>query len=198
MEIKATSRVNPLLRLLGSVGLWLLGWKAEGRVPDADKWVCIVAPHTSNWDFFHGLLISWVLGIKGNWLGKDSIFRGPVGPLLRALGGIPVDRSRHHGLVEQAVEAFRIQPRMFLVLAPEGTRRRTEYWKSGFYRVAVESGVPLALGYLDYKRRAGGLGPVLTLTGDAEADLARMREFYAGITARHPEDFGEIRFKERG
>ncbi len=197
MDAVKDNQVNLLFHLTGRLVLRLAGWKVEGQLPDLPKWVCIVAPHTSNYDFFAGLMVSWVFRMRANWLGKHSIFWGPVGWALRRIGGISVERSSHHNLVDEAVAAFAQVERMRLVLAPEGTRKRTEHWKSGFYQVALRAGVPLVLGYLDYGRKAGGLGPTLHLTGNEEEDMAAIAAFYDAVTPRHPELKGPVRLKPR-
>jgi 1-acyl-sn-glycerol-3-phosphate acyltransferase len=178
----------------------LIGWKVEGDLPDVPRFVLVVAPHTSNWDVPVGLLCAYALGLLFEWpygvMIKAPALRWPVvGPLLRRLGGIPIDRSAPNNVVEQMVEAFQARERLMLAITPEGTRKKTAYWKSGFYHIAVAARVPIVLAYLDYGRKAGGLGPTIWPSGDAEADLALIRDFYAGITARFPHQFGEIRFK---
>lgn len=196
MKMQQPGRVNIVLHLIGSVLLKLLGWKVESHPPDVPRYVVIVAPHTSNWDFPMALLISWKYRMKGAWLGKASIFNWPlIGWFFSATGGIPVDRSRHHNLVGQAIHEFSVRDNLIFALAPEGTRAKMEYWKSGFYHVACAAGVPVALGYLDFKRKAGGFGPLYACTGNVEQDLAFIRDFYATITPRHPERRTEVRFR---
>ena len=196
MNIPPEIRVNPVAYWVGRLFLRLFGWKAEGQLPDIPQWVCIVAWHTSNWDFFYGLLVSWVFRIHTSFLAKAPLFKGPFGWFFHAVGGIPVDRTRHHNLVAAAVDAFKNRPHLVFVIAPEGTRRKTDCWKSGFYQIALQANVPLVLAYLDYGRRAGGIGPTVHLTGDIEADLAVIRAFYGTVTARHPELRSDIRFKD--
>ncbi len=196
MSILRDIRVNPVAHWTGRLLLKLFGWKTEGQLPDTTKWVCIVAWHTSNWDFFFGLMTSWVFRMHTSFLGKAPLFKGPFGWFFYAVGGIPVDRSRHHNLVAAAVEAFEKRSNLIFVIAPEGTRRKTEYWKSGFYHIALEAHVPIVLAYLDYGRKVGGVGPVIYPTGDVEADLAKIRAFYETVTPQHPELKGEIRFKD--
>jgi len=180
----------------------LIGWRVEGELPDAPKFVLVVAPHTSNWDVPIGLLCAYGLGLLFPWpygfMVKAPVFRWPlVGPLMRWLGGIPIDRSAAHNLVEQMVDAFQRRECLMLAITPEGTRKRTAYWKSGFYHIALAARVPIVLAYLDYGRKVGGLGPTLWPSGDMDADLEIIRNFYAGVTAKFPHQFGEVRFKER-
>jgi 1-acyl-sn-glycerol-3-phosphate acyltransferase len=188
--------VKPWMVWLGRVLLRLLGWQAEGQPPDAPKYVCVVAPHTSNWDFVYCVLGSFVLGVPGSWFGKASLFTGPLGPLMRWLGGIPVDRSRPQGLVEQIVAAFDTRERLVFVVTPEGTRKRVPHWRAGFYEIARGAGVPIALCYADYRRRRCGFGPLVHPTGDRAADMAQIAAFYGTVAARYPEAVGPIRLRE--
>lgn len=182
-------------RGIARVLLALLGWRVEGAMPSDPKVVLVVAPHTSNWDFPIMLLLAVALGIKATWMGKHTLFRPPLGWLMRALGGLPIDRTASHNMVDQAVAALRASDRLVLALLPEGTRKRVPYWKSGFYHIANGAQVPLVLGFADYRRKVGGIGPVFMLSGDAEADMATIHAFYTGITGKRPEQFGEVRLK---
>lgn len=172
-------------RITASPGLaalsdWLLaraGWCCVGQPPDG-SWVAIGAPHTSNWDFCLMLALALRHRLRVVWLGKHTLFRGPLGWLMVRLGGVAVDRERSNGLVETAVEAFRGQERLIMVIAPEGTRRRGVRWKTGFWRIADAAGVPIVLGYVDWQRRIVGFGPALRTSGDLEADMAVIRAFY--------------------
>lgn len=158
--------------------------------------VVIAAPHTSNWDFPLLLLFAWSYGVHLSFLMKHSLFRGPVGSILSALGGIPVRRDRTAGLVKELAETFSDADRLALVIPAEGTRGHTTYWKSGFYHVARAARVPLALSYLDYAHKRGGFGPVFLPTGNVREDMELIRDFYADKVGRHPEKFGEIRLRE--
>ncbi len=196
MEFQRVGRVNWALHLIGCIGLRVLGWTVEGTPPEVPKYVAIVAPHTSYWDYPIALLISWHYRIKGAWLGKHTIFHWPLlGWFFRKTGGIPVNRSRRQGLVDQAVEVFHERGQLVLALAPEGTRAKKDYWKSGFYHIALRAGAPIALGYLDYARKAGGFGPLYEPTGDLEKDLAFIQSFFDGVTPRHPELRSLVRFR---
>ncbi len=179
-------RVGWLARGLGRLYLRLSGWRVEGRIPDAAKAVVIAAPHTSNWDLPIMLAVSYVLGIRPAWLGKLELFRWPFGGLMRWLGGLPVDRRIRQNLVQQAVAGFAAVDQLYLVIPPSGTRSRATHWKSGFYHIACGARVPIACAFLDYRRRVGGIGPVLTPSGDVAADMAVIRAFYAGITGKIP------------
>ena len=164
-------------------------------MPPYAKSVIIVGPHTSNWDFMVFMMGSFVLGVRGQWLGKHTLFRGPLGWLLRKIGGIPLDRTSKHDLVEQAVQALKSSTAMTLVLAPEGTRNKADHWKSGFYYFALGAGVPILMAYADYRTKSAGIGAELWPTGHVEADLAKIRDFYATITPRYPELRSEVRFR---
>lgn len=179
-------------RWLGGGLLRILGWRTvEGdKVPA--RAVIVAAPHTSNWDFFYLILFAWRFGVSLSFIGKHTIFRGPMGPVMRALGGVSVDRSKPGGLVGQLVEAMTRAERMGLVISPEGSRSKRPHWKSGFYRVAQLAGVPLSLSFLDYTDKVGGFGPCFDLTGDRKQDMDRVRAFYTGKRGRNPEWFGPI------
>jgi 1-acyl-sn-glycerol-3-phosphate acyltransferase len=172
------------------------GWTVEGTLPDAKKFVLIAAPHTSNWDLVYALACASVLGLSIHWMGKDSLFRGPMGVALRALGGIPVERSQHHALVQTLAHEFERRDRFVLLVPPEGTRKAVKYWKSGFYHIARLAGVPIALGVLDYRSKRVGLGPMLWPSDDLKADMDAIRRFYADKQGRHAADFVAPRLRE--
>jgi 1-acyl-sn-glycerol-3-phosphate acyltransferase len=174
--------------------LRLFGWRVDFAWPPTNKCVIVVYPHTSNWDFVVGYLTKLTAGLPAHWIGKDTLFRWPVAGLLRRMGGIPVNRREHRGLVGQMVREFERRPRMWLALAPEGTRSRVDRWKSGFYHLALEARVPVGLAFFDYRERVAGIRTYLTLSGDEEQDLARIRAEYQGKIGRRPDQASEIRF----
>lgn len=176
-----------VLRAFSILYLRMIGWRREGALPDIPKYVIVVAPHTSNWDFPIGLAFAFALRLKGYWLGKDSLFRWPLRGFFRWLGGIPIDRSRSSDVVAQMVRIFRERAKLIMVLAPEGTRKKVPHWKSGFYYIARGADVPIVLGFLDYLRKAGGIGPVFSPTGDIEADMEYIRAFYKTVQGKYPE-----------
>lgn len=177
--------------------LAVVGWKVVPRAHIPAKCVVIGVPHTSNWDFILLLLGASFYGVRLNWLGKAELFKFGMGPLMRALGGFPVYRDAPHGLVQQVVDTFAATPVMRLVIPPEGTRKRTEYWKSGFYRIALGAGVPLHLGKVDYVNKVVDFGDPMPLTGDVKADMDRIRAWYAtGAVGRFPELAGPIRLRD--
>ncbi len=175
---------------------WIRGWTYEGESPTFPKFVTIGAPHTSNSDFLAFLAVATHFRLPARYIGKHTLFRWPFGGLMRRLGGIPVRRGSGQGLVEQVVEAFERADRMALVIAPEGTRGRADYWKSGFYRIAVGAGVPIVCGFVDYATKTMGLGPTVHPTGDARADMAIIRAFYAGKEGAKPGNETPVRLRE--
>lgn len=190
-------QAHPLLHWLGRFVFWLTGWKAQGPVPPYPKYVAIFGPHTSYWDLPVSMMMTFVLGIAGNWMGKHTVFFWPLGWVLRRVGGIPIERSSHYDTVQQVVDIFNRRERLILALAPEATTHKTSYWKSGFYHIALRANVPVVLGFFDYKRKVCGNGGTIYLTGDVEADLAKIRDFYATVTPRFPEKRSEVRFREQ-
>jgi 1-acyl-sn-glycerol-3-phosphate acyltransferase len=177
-------RGGPLRAALGRMILRLLGWKITNAIPDYPKLVIIVAPHSSNWDFVIGIAVVFAMRLDVRFVGKAELFRGPLAPLMRWLGGLPVDRRRPEGFVEQVVAQFAAAERLVLAVAPEGTRRPVERWKSGFYRIALGAGVPILPAFLDNAARAVGFLPVFQPTGNADADLDALRALYAPIARR--------------
>ncbi len=150
--------------------------------PVPAKCVVIAYPHTTNWDFPAALHIGDESGVTIKWLGKKQLFRGPMGPIMRALGGISVQRSGRQGLVNSIAEEFAKADRLHVVVPAEGTRSQVEFWKSGFYRIAEAANVPVLCAYVDGRTNSGGFGLVLNLTGDVKADMDRIRAFYADKT----------------
>ena len=183
------SRGDGVLRIAGRAGLALLGWRLEGEIPNVPRCVVIIAPHTSNWDFVIGLATLLALDLRVTWLGKHQIFRGPFGLLWRRLGGVAVDRLAPDGVVEQAAAVLAPTRSVFLAMAPEGTRRKVERWKSGFWRIARAAGVPIFPVAFDYRRRAVVFGALYTPTSDYETDLAALQERFSAEMARNPRDY---------
>ena len=174
--------------------LWLLlqwyrrsGWTAHGTLPPDRKFVILGASHTSNWDFPVFLGTVHAVGRRVRFIGKQSLFRGPVGRFMRALGGVPVDRRAPQDLVSQIVEQIRVHDDFLLIVAAEGTRARTTNWKTGFYQIALRAGVPIACAGPDYPTKRGIFGPIIHPTGDYERDMAPAFAFFRSLRPRHPE-----------
>ena len=176
--------------------LKLVGWTLVGRLPASPKFVFIAAPHTSNWDLLLMLVTAWALEARIHWLGKHTLFVGPFGWLLRALGGLPVDRRAPGGMVGQVVAEFARRNALRLAVSPEGTRGHRDHWKSGFYHIARQARVPLVTGFLDYSTRRCGLGPPIELTGDVAVDMAAIRAFYGPLKGKYPGLQGPVRLRE--
>jgi 1-acyl-sn-glycerol-3-phosphate acyltransferase len=179
--------LRKVMQLMGLLFLKIGGWRREGHPPDAPRYVLIAAPHTSNWDFPLTLALVFSYKLKICWMGKASLFRWPVHGFFRWLGGIPIDRSRAGNVVAQSIRSFRDRSKLIMVISPEGTREKVACWKTGFYRIAEGAGVPIAIGFLDYVRKAGGFIDLFHPTGNMEADMETIRGFYAGVTGKFPE-----------
>ncbi len=177
--------------------LHLMGWKTRGQVPEHPKYVMIGYPHTSNWDAFIGLVVYWSMGVQLKWLAKKSLFKWPLSWILKWAGAVPIHREKSQNLVQKVKEIFENSSQFVLTLSPEGTRKKTDYWRTGFYYMALEAGVPIALGFLDYKTKTGGFGPVIWPSGDIEKDVATIRDFYRGMYGKFPENQGEIAIKKK-
>ena len=181
---------------LARLWLGLLGWDVVGELPAHRKFVLIGAPHTSNWDFFIGIPALYIFRIKAFWMGKHTLFWGPLGPLSRALGGIAIERSSAHGVVHQTAEQLKAADQLVIGIPPKGTRGRSDYWKSGFYHIAVEARVPIVCGYMDYSTKTARMGLCLEPTGDIAADMDKIREFFAPARGKYPELEDTVRLKE--
>jgi 1-acyl-sn-glycerol-3-phosphate acyltransferase len=166
--------------------LGLTGWRIEGQLPSIPKFVLVGAPHTSNWDLPYTLLMAFGLRAKIHWMGKETLFRSPFKGFFQWLGGIPVKRSISHNLVEQSIQQFNRNNQLILTIAPAGTRQRVIRWKTGFYHIACGAEVPIVLGFLDYRRKAGGIGPVVYPTGNITVDMETIKAFYDRVTGKHP------------
>lgn len=177
---------NTFTQWLGCKVLQFMGWTFEGEYPPHKKFVAAVAPHTSNWDFVIGMASVFALRLKLSFFGKHSIFIWPFAGLLKKFGGIPIERSRSHGLVAQLAEKFEQSEYLMLAMAPEGTRSKVEQWKSGFLQIANQANVPLLLIYFDFKRKVVGFGPCYPVSDDLDVEMQKVRDFYANVTAKYP------------
>lgn len=183
-----------MLKTLSRTLLRRLGWTLLEPANKPAKAVVIAYPHTSNWDFLYTMLGKATLGLDAHWVAKDSLFRWPQGIVMRGMGGIPVNRRQRTGFVEQMAAEFASRDSFILALAPEGTRSLTAGWKTGFYRIALAAGVPVALACVDYARREVGVLCYLELSGDMAADIKRIAEVYAGRQGYRPQLASPIRW----
>jgi 1-acyl-sn-glycerol-3-phosphate acyltransferase len=177
-------RGGVITKALGRFLFRAAGWKFAGRLPDVPKVVVAVAPHTTNWDFVLGVLTLWSLDVKVAFLGKHTLFKGAFGRWMRSLGGIPVDRNAPHGVVGEAVAAIRAAEKMIFALSPEGTRQLDKGFRSGFLHIAHGANVPILLTYFDFEHKTLGFGPLIETTGDMEADMKRVVEFFRPIKGK--------------
>lgn len=176
------------MKWLCKLYLNLIGWKIGSRLdPAIKKCVLVAAPHTSNYDYPIALATLYACGVRVRFLGKNSLFKFPLGILMRATGGIPVDRSKHTNMVEAMIKMFEQHESLILMIPAEGTRSYVKEWKSGFYHTAMGAKVPIVMGYLDYGKKVAGFGDLFYPTGDYQKDLNEIQNFYRQFTARHPE-----------
>lgn len=159
--------------------LRLIGWRVEGAAPVDKKYIVVAAPHTSNWDFPIFIFAVFVLRLDVHWMGKDSLFPFPFKWFVAWFGGIPIDRSKTNNIVEAIADYFSQVEQLAVTIPPEGTRKKVDRWKTGFYHIAHRAGVPVVLGFVDGKTKTVGLGPTFVTTGDVDADMALIQDFYS-------------------
>lgn len=189
--------IDPMIRRAIARTFWTFSrWKLVAEPRSDRPAIFLGAPHTSNWDFVFMLALAWKLQIPLRWLGKNSVFTGWRSPIMRALGGIPVDRSDPSRIVHEVVERIRSGEDFNLVITPDGTRKGNTCWKSGFYRIARATGMPVTLGFVDRSTMTVGLGPTFDLTGEVSVDMDRIRAFYADKAGHHPAHRIEPRLRE--
>jgi 1-acyl-sn-glycerol-3-phosphate acyltransferase len=176
---------NALARAFCAALLRVGGWRLVGEWPDVAKVVIVVAPHSSNWDAIWGIAAKVAQGLGIVFIGKKEAFWGPLGWLLRLFGGVPVDRREPGGIVDQVAHQMRDASKMWFVLAPEGTRRKVEKWKTGFWKIARRAQVPVFCVAFNYPDRTIHLGPLVTMTEDMEADVRRVRGLFAGYHGKN-------------
>ena len=189
--IFTTPGVNTVLRVLSAAFLRATGWTLQGQLPaDQLKCVLIAAPHTSNWDLPYTLMVAFALRIDIHWMGKQGLFHWPFGALMRWLGGFAVDRSKSSNLVAASAQALRdADGSIALVVPPEGTRSKTRHWKTGFYWIAHQAGVPIVMAYMDYPRKLSGLGPVFQPSGNIDTDMLLIKAYYAPYKGKNWRQF---------
>ena len=184
--------------MISRLSMWILttlGWEVHASFPDIKKYVIIAAPHTSNWDFPLGILVIKALKLDVKWIGKHTIFRWPFGAFFRALGGTAVDRTQSLNVIRQTTDLFKQSENLIFALAPEGTRSKTDHWKTGFYHIAKAANVPIALGYLDFGRKQVGVRDTFQPGDDIEADFKRIAEYYKDKQGKNPENTSLVRIK---
>ncbi|MEA3286775.1 MAG: lysophospholipid acyltransferase family protein [Candidatus Marinimicrobia bacterium] len=194
--MKKNKKSGQFKYFLGKMFMKARGWEFKGELPHAGKFMLICAPHTSNWDFMYLLAIMFMLRIKVSWMGKHTLFKKPFGNFMRWLGGISIDRRSTHGVVDQIAEYYATHDDLIIAIAPEGTRKKTDHWKSGFYHIANKAQVPLLLGYVDYVNKQAGTGPSFIPTGDIKKDMDQIRDFYKDIRGDHPELESDLILRE--
>ena len=178
-------RGSAVMRAFGRAMLRLMGWRIEGTLPDLSRFVIAVAPHTSNWDFVVGASTMFALDVRLSFIGKHTLFVGPFDGVLRWMGGIPVDRSKSHGVVGDSIAAFENSPALVLAIAPEGTRKKVERYKTGFLNIARGARVPVFLAALDWGHRCVRFGPLFVPGEDVEADRVRVEAHFATVRGRN-------------
>lgn len=176
----------------------LIGWHVYFKPLPGPHGIAVVYPHTSNIDFFVGLLAKWAVGLQFRWLAKDSLFRGVMGVVMRYWGGVAVDRSAPQGAIRRLAEDMLASKWFWLAITPEGTRSYRPHWKSGFYRIALAARVPVLLVSIDYGRKIVDVTHSITLSGDEAADMAAIAAVYAGVQGKYPKDAAPIRLAEPG
>jgi 1-acyl-sn-glycerol-3-phosphate acyltransferase len=181
-----TPLLSGIFRLIARFFLWILGWRVKGKLPDLPKFVLIGAPHTSNWDFVLFLGLIFHLRANVHFMGKAELFRFPIGWFFRYCGGVPVDRKKSTGLVDQMVKVYNESEKFILTIAPEGTRHHVVEWKRGFYHIAKGAEVPIVMAVVDGKHREVRVGQVFRPTEDAEADMTAIQGFFTGVAGINP------------
>jgi len=181
-----TPILSAFLHYVAKFLLYIVGWRVEGKLPDLPKFILIGAPHTSNWDFVLFLAVIFDLRANVRFMGKSELFRRPYGWFFYWCGGVPVDRTKSHGLVEQMVQACNKSEKFILTIAPEGTRKEVGEWKMGFYHIAKATGIPLAMAVVDGTRKTVRVGQLYELTDDMEADMKVIKGFFADIVGVNP------------
>jgi 1-acyl-sn-glycerol-3-phosphate acyltransferase len=186
LTIFNTPIISPILRLISNSIMRLFGWRVEGKMPNMPKYLIIGAPHTSNWDFLLFLGVIFYLKVDVRFMGKAELFRSPFGWFFYWCGGIPVDRKKSTGLVDQMVEACNRSEKFILTIAPEGTRYQVSEWKRGFYHIAKGAGLPIVMAKVDSKTKAMHVGQVFHLTDDIEADMHAIQNAFKGFVGINP------------
>lgn len=196
-----TPVLSSFFKLVSFIALKISGWTVHGKPPEADKYVLIAAPHTSNWDLPYTLFCAFMLNVEVHWMGKEEIFNNPFRKFFIWLGGIPVDRSKSTNMVQRSIDMLNEHEKFALVVPPSGTRSKVTAWKTGFYHIANGANVPIGLGFLDWENKRGGFLGAVTPTGDIENDMKTIGGYYKGIKGKYPlqdvEDIAVVKKKEK-
>ena len=188
---------SPFLQWVGRMLSKLMGWTIDYTLPNDPKMLIIFFPHTSNIDVVHAIPAAFAIGLKPNWLAKNELFWGPLKGFFLKLGAIPIDRHRTENKVEIITEAIQQADQIILGLSPEGTRTKTDFWRSGFYHIANKAQIPIHFGFIDYPSKTIGAAPGFVPTGDIDADLEKIRDFYKDKRGKYPENVGPIKFRDK-
>jgi len=176
------------MKLLSRIILWISGWKVIGEIPEGlKKFVMVAAPHTSNWDLLYARAAFYLMDIPLKYTVKKELFFFPLGNILGGLGGIPINRKSKENMVDKMVALYKEREELCILVTPEATRSYSAEWKKGFYFIAEGADIPIVLGYLDYKKKHAGIGPMLKPSGNYQKDLAQIQNFYRDITPKHPQ-----------
>ncbi|MFW5748338.1 MAG: 1-acyl-sn-glycerol-3-phosphate acyltransferase [Chloroflexota bacterium] len=192
LEIHRAPHQPRWLAWFGRLYFWLTGWKIEGIVPDTPRMVIIAFPHTSNWDGWNLVVTSWIVRADLRWVVKEEFMRWPFRWFIRATGGLPIKRDGSQNVVDQAARMLRDSEHMLLLISPEGTRKKTDHWKTGFYWIAHKAEVPMLAARMDYGTKTISFTGPFEATGDIEADIQPIWDAYRDIKALHPEKMGEM------
>ncbi len=195
MSANTPPKINPIIQKLSSLFLKLSGWRVEGVPPQRSKVVMIAAPHTSNWDFIFMLTCLGHLGLKVSWMGKDTLFKWPYGWFMRMVGGLPIDRSQRHQVVDQIAQVFDDHDQLLIGILPEGTRKKRDHWKTGFYYIAQKANVPILICPVDYAKKTGSIGPLIEPDTALDEVMEIARQTLDGVQGRYPENMSDIRIK---
>ena len=196
-KIRGNSNIecSRFAHFMGKLFMRLMGWKVSGHIPQDEKIIVIAEPHTTNWDLPFLLGAAYSLGIRINWVGKKSIFKFPFGGIMRAMGGLALDRSKN-GIVGAMSEVVLRESKIRLIISPSGTRKHGPFWRSGFYYIAKQTNIVIVCGFLDYKNKVAGLGDTIHVSNSVKNDMDKIRKFYSHITGRFPEKQSTIKLKE--
>jgi len=192
MTLELGSQRSILARAIARFILRLIGWRTHVDPPPPSSYVLIGAPHTSNWDFIVALLLIAAEGIPARIVGKDTLFRGPMGIIMRSIDAIPVNRRERTNFVDQVAARFDEADELVIAIAPEGTRKKASRWRTGFYYIALKADVPVMMAYLDYENKVCGIRASMKPTGDIQGDFKKIRDYYTGIKGKYPHNQSEI------